>query len=294
MIKKTVYISRPCHLSLRNCQMVVSFKDDDSEKTVPVEDIGYVVLENSRITLTAPLVAALSGNNSAMVFCDSHQMPAAMAMCLDGNSIQQEIIRSQVDASVPANKNLWKQIIVAKIGNQAALLNKLGKDGDRLVMLSRNVKSGDSDNKEGYAAKLYWQELFGEGFTRDRDGEAPNNMLNYGYSILRGAVARALSGSGLYAGLGIFHRNRYNAFPLADDMMEPFRPFVDEIVYELYCNGETGLSHEVKGNILGLLTCDTSYDGQTKPLSVGLSSTTASLAKYYTGEASRLVLPKLI
>jgi len=294
MIKKTIYISRPCHLSLRNCQLVVSFKDDDSEKTVPIEDIGYVILENSRISLTAPLVAALSENNSAVVFCDSHQMPAALTLCLEGNKTQQETIRNQIEASVPATKNIWKQLIVAKIKNQAALLRKLGKNGGRLDILANNVKSGDSDNREGIAARIYWQELFGSDFTRDREGPAPNNMLNYGYSILRGAVARALAGSGLYTGLGVFHRNRYNAFPLADDVMEPFRPFVDEIVFELYNNGENDLTHDVKGHLLGLLTCDTIYDGQIKPLSVGLSTTSASLAKYYSGEVSKLVLPSIV
>ena len=293
MIKKTLYISRDCHLSLKTCQLVVSFKDDDSERRVPIEDIGFIVIENQRVTMTCPLLASLSENNVAVVFCNKNLMPAAMLQNLDGNTIQQETFRNQLEASAPLKKNLWKQIVVAKIKNQASLIERIGGDGELIRNYANNVKSGDEDNREGAAARIYWHHLFGGDFVRDRYGDRPNQMLNYGYSVLRAAVARSLTGSGILPSLGIFHRNRYNAFPLADDIMEPFRPFVDEIVFNLVENGEMGLSRDVKAHLLEVLTCDTLYGHERRPLSVGLSLTTASLARCFAGESKKLVLPEM-
>lgn len=182
-----------------------------------------------------------------------------MLMNLESNTIQGERYRAQIDASEPLRKNLWKQTVEAKIANQAYLLNKLGKDGSILRPLYENVKSGDADNREGIAAKMYWPTLFGDGFIRSREGATPNHLLNYGYSILRAATARALMGAGLLPSFGIFHRNRYNAFPLADDIMEPFRPYVDEAVYKLYSDGATELDKAAKAALLHLLFCDTTY-----------------------------------
>lgn len=293
MIKKTLYFSRECSLSLKDLQLKIHFMDDNTSRSVPIEDIGFMVIENHRITMTMPLIASLSENNVSVVFTDSHKMPVSMLMTLDGNSLQQEVFREQIDASVPMNKNLWKQVVTAKIMNQARLLEKLGKDASSLYYYAGNVRSGDADNREGVAARRYWSVLFGEGFIRDRNGGPPNNMLNYGYSILRSAVARSLAGSGLLPTIGIFHKNRYNSFPLADDMMEPFRPFLDEIIYNIYENGETELTKDVKSYILGVLTCDVNFGDDQKPLMVGLSSTTASLAKCYLGDSRKLVLPEL-
>lgn len=159
----------------------------------------------------------------------------------------------------PLKKGLWKQIVETKIRNQAALLRKLGYDGDKLKPCYMNVKSADADNREGIAARIYWSELFGAEFYRSREGSPPNNLLNYGYTILRAAVARAIMGSGLFPAFGIFHRNRYNSFPLADDVMEPYRPYVDELVYQLYRNGNTQLTKKVKGELLRLLVCRYSF-----------------------------------
>ena len=155
------------------------------------------------------------------------------------------------------------------------------------------MKSGDSDNREGVAAKLYWNELFDEKFMRVRTGPSPNEMLNYGYTVLRAAVARSLTGSGLLPSIGIFHRNRYNAFPLADDVMEPYRPFVDEIVFHLYANGENSLNKYSKSEILKLLYADTFFENVTRPLNIGISITTASLAKCYNGLQKRIIYPLL-
>lgn len=296
MLKRTLFFSTPYHLSLKNGQMLIRTKEglEENLQSVPVEDIGYVVLEDPQISITLPLLNSLSENNAAVIFCGTNRMPQAMLMNLDANSTQGEIYRDQINASLPLKKNLWKQIVETKIRNQAVLLDKLGKDGSRLKPYYNNVKSGDSDNREGVSAKLYWKELFGNDFVRHRDGDAPNNMLNYGYILLRAAVARALMGSGLFPAIGIFHRNRYNAFPLADDIMEPFRPYVDEKVFELWIQGKRDLSKDVKAYLLQVLYTDTLFDDLMRPLEVGISMTTASLAKCFSGKQKRLILPAMI
>ena len=295
MVKRTLSFSRPCSLSLKNCQMVIKMKDDpDFIRTVPVEDIGFVLLENQQISITIPLLNALADNNVAVILCTDKMMPNAMFLNLDSNSVQGERYRDQINASEPLKKNLWKQTVEAKIRNQAALLDKLDKDGSQLKPYWQNVKSGDADNREGVAAKIYWDALFGDDFMRYRTGGSPNEMLNYGYTILRAAVSRSLMGSGLFPAFGIYHRNRYNAFPLADDIMEPYRPYVDEIVFDLYANGETELNKDVKAELLKLLYVDTVFDKVTRPLDVGLSVTTASLAKCFSGEQKKIIYPLLV
>lgn len=262
-------------------------------KSIPIEDIGYVVLEHQQTAITLPLLNALSDNNVAVIFCGDNRMPNAMLMNLDSNKRQGESFRAQIEASEPLKKGIWRQVIETKIRNQAALLNKLGKDGDLLKPYYSNVKSGDTDNREGIAAKMYWRELFGEDFMRNREGAVPNNLLNYGYTLLRAAVARALMGSGLLPALGIFHRNRYNAFPLADDIMEPYRPYVDEIVYHMYINGITELDKDAKSQLLHVLFADTVFSKVTRPLEVGLTMTTSSLAKCYMGTSKKIIYPLL-
>ena len=294
MLKRTLAFTKPYHLSLKNRQMIIKAKEDsESCSSVPIEDIGFVILENQEISITMPLLNALAVNNAAVILCSDKHMPNAMFMNLDSNSTQGESFRAQLSAAEPLKKNIWKQIVEAKIRNQAALLRKLDKDGDSLKPYYQNVKSGDSDNREGVAAKLYWNELFDEKFMRVRTGPSPNEMLNYGYTVLRAAVARALTGSGLLPAIGIFHKNRYNAFPLADDVMEPYRPFVDEIVFHLYANGENSLNKYSKSVILNLLYADTFFENVTRPLDIGLSITTASLAKSYNGLQKRIIYPLL-
>lgn len=218
-----------------------------------------------------------------------------MLMPLEGNSTLQESYKYQIDASTPLKKNMWKQMVECKIKNQAALLNKVGKNGNALKPFYMNVKSGDVDNREGAAAREYWSQLFDAGFKREREGQPPNSLLNYGYTILRAAMARALIGSGLYPAFGVFHRNRYNAFPLADDMMEPYRPFVDEIVYHLYYDGAIDdLNQQVKGNLLRVLFSDVRIGKMTRPLENALSITTASLLRMFRGESYKLSLPILL
>ena len=263
-------------------------------KTAPVEDLGFVVLDHPQISFSMKLVEELSEYNVATVFCDSKHMPASMLLPLDVHHIQSELFRAQVSASEPLKKNLWKQTIEAKIRNQARLLEKLGKNSLPLKNLWKNVKSGDSDNREGFAARLYWTEMFGKTFIRDRYGEAPNPFLNYGYIILRSAVARALAGSGLLATLGIHHSNRYNAFCLADDIMEPYRPWVDEIAFDLdtkYPDSQM-LEKEHKAELLQLMAADVNIGENKRPLMVALSQTTASLSRCFSGETRKITYPE--
>lgn len=294
MLKRALFFSTPYCLSLRNGQMIIHTREaPDMQKSVPIEDIGFVVLEDQQTSVTLPLLNALSDNNVAVILCGDNRMPNAMLMNLDSNKTQGESYRAQIDASEPLKKGLWKQIVEAKIRNQAALLRKLGRDGDKLKPYYMNVKSADADNREGIAARIYWSELFGANFTRFREGTPPNNLLNYGYTLLRAAVARSIMGSGLFPAFGIFHRNRYNAFPLADDLMEPYRPYVDEQVYNLYQQGHEQLTREVKSALLRVLFADTRFDNVTRPLEVGLTFTTSSLAKCFAGIQKKIAYPLL-
>jgi CRISPR-associated protein Cas1 len=282
-------------LSVKNSQLIISYFDHSSDdKQVPIEDIGYIVLEHQQSIVTMPALNAMSENNVAVIFCNRNHIPSSMLLNLDSNSTQSENFRAQIAATLPLKKGLWQQIIIAKIRNQSLTLEKLGKDGDILRPYYMNVKSGDSDNKEGAAARLYWRTLFGKNFVRDRDGADLNSLLNYGYSILRAAVARALMGAGLLPSFGIFHHNRYNAFPLADDIMEPFRPFVDEIVFNLAAANIYTLTREAKAALMKVVYCDTRYNNITRPLDIGLSMTCASLSRCFAKEQKQLDLPTII
>ena len=294
MLKRSLVFMHPAALSLRNGQMVIIRKEiSDDNLTVPIEDIGLVMINHAMVSLTIPLLNALTEQNVVVIFCNEKGMPASMLYNLQGNTTQGETLRNQLEAGEVLKKTLWKQIIETKIKNQAALLNKMDKEGSILKPLYTNVKSGDSDNREGIAARLYWTALFGRDFIRDRNIPGINSLLNYGYSVLRAAVTRALVSSGLFPALGIFHHHRSNAFPLSDDLMEPFRPFVDEIVFELTTQDETELSTATKSRLIRVLYVDTYFSKVTRPLSVGLSMTMASLAKCYAKEQKKLVVPLL-
>jgi CRISPR-associated protein Cas1 len=293
MLKRTLFISNPYHLSLKNKQLQVSERGGLVIKTVPVEDIGFMVFEHPQLSFTIQLVEQLNEYNVACVFCDSKHMPTSMLLPLDAHHVQNELFRAQIDASEPLKKNLWKQTIEAKVKNQARLLDKLGKSGTQLQTIAKTVKSGDSDNREGFAARMYWIALLGKTFIRDRYGEPPNAFLNYGYILLRSAVARSLAGSGLLATFGIHHRNRYNAFCLADDIMEPYRPYVDEIAYDLdeKYPYTISLEKEHKAELLQLMTVDVKIGENKRPLMIALSQTTASLGRCFTGEDRKITYP---
>ena len=292
MLKRTLVFSNPMTLSLKNCQLVLAYKDDpDNKVTIPIEDIGVVIIEHQQVSITIPLMNALVEGNVQVVMCNNRGMPSAMLQSFEGNNLQGENLRNQLGAGEVLKKQLWKQIVEAKIRNQAALLNKVGQEGDRLKQYYQNVKSGDADNREGIAARIYFSELFGESFLRDRTVPGINALLNYGYAILRAATARALVSSGLLPAIGIFHHNRSNAFPLADDVMEPYRPYVDEIVYDMAMQAKLDLTKEVKAELINVLYADTQFSRVTRPLSVGLTLTTASLSKCFAKEQTKLSLP---
>ena len=292
MLKRTLVFSNPITLSLRNCQLVLAYKDDPNNKqTIPIEDIGVILIDHQQVSITIPLMNALVEGNVQVVVCNDHGMPSAMLQSFEGNNLQGEILRNQIGVGEVLKKQIWKQIVEAKIKNQSALLNKVGRNGSILKPYYQNVKSGDTDNREGIAARIYFSELFGELFVRDRNLSGINALLNYGYAILRAATARSLVSSGLLPAIGIFHHNRSNAFPLADDIMEPYRPYVDEIVYDLAMQGRLELTKNNKADLIKVLYADTQFVKVTRPLSVGLSLTSASLAKCFAKEQVKLSLP---
>ncbi len=302
MIKKTLFFGNPAYLSVKNSQLVVKRSDpetkEDIVRTVPIEDIGVVVLEDRQITITNVALDALLQNNCAVVTCDDKHMPAGMLLPLEGNTIQSERFRDQIDASLPLKKQLWQQTVQAKIRNQASVLKRLsGVETGCMIAWSNDVKSGDSDNLEGRAAAYYWKNIFPTlpDFTRNRQGEVPNNLLNYGYAIVRAVVARALVASGLLPTLGIHHHSRYNAYCLADDIMEPYRPYVDEMVLNIMRSGQDygELSTDLKRQLLGLPVTEVTIGGQRSPLMVAASQTTASLCKCFSGELRKLVYPTM-
>lgn len=291
MLKQTLFFSNPAKLSLKDKQLVISKKDSIDVITRPIEDIGFVVIESQQLIITIPLLNELVSNNVSVIICDAKGMPSSMLMGLNNNSTQAESLKYQLDVTEPSRKQAWKQIIEQKIRNQASVLNKIGIEHHNLKAYYSSVLSGDSSNREGIAARQYWTHLFGKDFRRERDGLPPNNLLNYGYAILRAATARALLGSGLLPILSLFHRNRYNAFPLADDVMEPYRPYVDEIAFNAAEEGLLDLDKDVKVRMLNLLVTDVKIGQVRRPLSIALTTTSASLLKYYKGETKKLSLP---
>ena len=311
MIKKTLYFGNPAYLSLKNAQLVIKLPEVEKNDTLPesfkvqtqvtkpIEDIGVVVLDNQRITITTGAIEALLENNCAIITCDHRSMPVGLMLPLTGNTTQSERFRDQINASLPLKKQLWQQTIQAKISNQASVLSVCRRaEVGCLRAWARDVRSGDPDNFEGRAAAYYWRNLFGmhiDNFTRDREGVPPNNALNYGYAILRAIVARALVSSGMLPTLGIHHHNRYNAYCLADDIMEPYRPYVDEYVFQLIQKHGLPLDElpkAWKAELLLIPTLDVVIGGKKSPLMVGVSQTTASLYKCFCGEMRKVAYPE--
>lgn len=308
MIKKTLYFGNPAYLSLRNGQLVIRLPEvkkvelpdivkQETVRTIPIEDIGVVVLDNKQITITQGALAELVANSAAVITCDSKCMPTGMLLPLSGNTLYQERFRNQIEAAIPLRKQLWQQTVKAKIENQAYCLQKnTSKSFVPLHVLARKVRSDDADNHEAQAAAYYWKNLFSDGFIRDKDGIPPNNLLNYGYAILRAVIARALVGSGLLPVYGIHHHNRYNAYCLADDIMEPYRPFVDDLVISTMKKMEVSddLTVALKREMLSIPVLDVVIGGKRSPLMIAAGLTTASLAKCYNGDAREISYPSFL
>lgn len=299
MIKRTLYFGNPAYLRLKDSQLSIESVVEGETKTatVPVEDIGIMVLDHPQITITSGLLQELQEKNVSLITCDHRHMPQSLLLPIEGNKTQQERYQAQIEASEPLKKQMWQQTIVQKIKNQAATLEGLLMKADYLAPLHKNVKSGDTDNCEATAAVYYWQTIFKHipGFVRHREGPPPNNKLNYGYAILRGTMARSIVCAGLLPTLGIFHRNRYNAYCLADDLMEPYRPYVDGIVYRMV--NEFGpveeLTREHKAILLKIPAMDVLIDGEKSPLMVATQRTAVSLVKCFMGEQRKLLFPEL-
>ena len=296
MIARTLCFTSIGKLSVRYEQLVWS-PSDGGQKTMPIEDIGIIILESDKIDVTTSVLQSLAEHNVAVVLCDKAHMPSAQILPFAANSTASESMVAQLSATDAVQGRLWRQIIRQKIRNQAMLMQRLGTDNfRRLFSLADEVKNGDPQNCEAQAARIYFQTLGPDGFVRDREGDWPNAPLNYGYAILRAAVARALVGSGLACFRGIHHHNRYNAFALADDVMEPYRPFVDQYVLGKVRPFDVPLkelSREMKARLMEMLTCDVKMGEVRRPLMVALSYTTASLASYYKKEVDELALPRL-
>lgn len=304
MIKRTIYIGNPAYLSLSNRQMVIRRLSTDTggkdlARSIPVEDIGVVVIDNRQVTITSGLIDALLENNVALISCDGRSLPTGLMLPLCGHTIQNERFRCQLSASLPLQKQLWQQTVQMKITNQAACLSySTGERHENMTIWAAKVKSGDSDNMEARAAAYYWKNLFPmmPGFTREREGMPPNNLLDYGYAILRAVIARALVSSGMLLTLGIHHHNRYNAYCLADDIMEPYRPYVDRLVVDILneSHGEVmDLKKDMKARLLTIPVLDVSIGGRTSPLMVAASTTSASLYKCFLGEARKISYPNM-
>lgn len=296
MIKKTLYFGNPAYLRTENKQIIIEKQtENETAISLPIEDIGVLVLDHPQITVTQVLLSRLLDNNTAVITCDSTHHPAGILLNLNGNTLQSLHYREQMEASQPLKKQIWQQTVVAKIENQARVLEMVGSNPKYLDRLAGEVKSGDTDNCEAKAAAYYWKNIFPltEGFYRDRLGPPPNNLLNYGYAILRATVARALVSSGLHPTFGVFHKNQYNAFCLADDMMEPYRPFVDKLVHQIYV-ADRGfeLDQETKRSLLTIPVIDVKVDGQNSPLLNALSRTTASLVRMFQGQSRKMMFPE--
>lgn len=303
MIKRIIYFGTNSYIHTRKEQLLAEFTETNKpDASVPIEDIGVVILDAPQMTVSRGLLAKLLANNVAVIVCNEKHMPTGLLLNLDGNSVQQEIFRTQINASEPLKKNLWQQTIRHKIENQAGLLDAIEANSKKLKYWREKVKSGDPENVEAHAAAYYWKNIFTgmvDKFKRERFGTAPNSMLNYGYAILRAIVARNLTAAGLLPTLGIHHHNKYNAYALADDIMEPYRPFVDWIVREIietnddrdWTADDFMLNTEIKKELLKIPLIDVVIEDKTHPLMLAVQHTCTSLAGCFDKTSRKLIYP---
>lgn len=297
MITRSIYIGNPAHLKLKDEQMYILCPETKAMKgKVPVEDLGLLMLDHFQITISHQLIQKMMGNNVVVVSCDSHHLPHGIMLPLYGHTQHSHRLKDQIEVSEPLKKQLWKQTIECKIANQSEVLRRLGNYYEPMIDYQLNVKSGDITNMEGIAAQHYWKYLISLDFLRHRFGDSPNNFFNFGYAVLRSIVARSIVETGLLPVLGIFHKNKYNPYCLADDLMEPYRPFVDLLVMQwLEKFPETDeLTKEFKAHILQIATKDLKIDGLKRPLMVAVKTTATSLYKCYKGQKRLISYPELM
>ena len=297
MITRSIYIGNPAYLKLKDNQMKILDPKTKAEKgTVAVEDLGFLMLDHFQITISHQLIQKMMGNNVVVVCCDSSHLPHGIMLPMYGHSEHSQRLKDQLEASEPLKKQLWKQTVECKIENQKEVLLRLGNYYEPMLLYRKEVKTGDLTNMEGIAAQHYWKNLISLDFLRARFGDSPNQFFNFGYSVLRSIVARAIVETGLLPVMGIFHKNKYNPYCLADDLMEPYRPFVDWMVMKwLIQNPDSEeLGKDFKAFILQVATMDVSIDGLKRPLLVAVKATASSLYKCYTGEKRLISYPELI
>jgi CRISPR-associated protein Cas1 len=300
MIKRTIYIGNPCYLKKKDLQLNIEFpeKENKPSTSIPIEDIGILILDSAQITLTHALIADLNENNVAVISCDTKHLPYGLMLPMFTHHAFTEKMYQQLESSLPLKKNLWQQTIIAKISNQAGMLRSQRIDDGQMQYYIGLVKSGDPQNVEGRAAAFYWEKLFGanENFTRDREGDGPNALLNYGYAILLAIVARSLVASGLLPAVGIHHRNKYNPWCLASDIMQPYRPYVDKVVLQIASDDPEmeNLTPDIKRKLLQIPVVDILIGGNSSPLMVGVQRTTASLSACFDGSTRHILYPEFI
>lgn len=295
MITRSIYIGNPAYLKLKDSQMkVICPETKELKGSVPVEDLGLLMLDHFQITISHQLIQKMMGNNVVVISCDAHHLPHGMMLPMYGHTEHSDRVKHQLNASEPLKKQLWKQTVTDKIENQTEVLKQLGNYFEPMLEYKANVKSGDATNMEGIAAQHYWKHLINPDFLRERFGESPNQFFNFGYAVLRSIVARSLVETGLLPIMGIFHRNKYNPYCLADDVMEPYRPFVDMLVVQwLEQHPDTEeLTKDFKAYMLRIATKDVKIDGKIRPLMVAVKVTATSLFKCYSGEKRQIAYPE--
>jgi CRISPR-associated protein Cas1 len=294
MIKRIIDISEATYLHVQHQQLLLD-RNGATIAQLPIEDLGVVILQHPAIVITQAVIIACQKNNVVLVFCDERHLPYSVLLPIsDGNTLHSKILHQQMNTSLATKKRLWQQVVKQKITEQMHTLKNLDKPYKPLERLADNVKTGDPDNLEAQAAQHYWRLLFGNDFRRDVELDGINNLLNYGYAIMRAMVARAIVGSGLHPAIGLHHHNQYNGLCLADDLIEPFRPWVDYRVYQLAQNNpQLQVNKDAKIPLLSLLSETVMYEQQAMPLMVACHYLMANVKRAYQDRSVVLNYPKM-
>ena len=295
MIKRIIDISEPAYLHIKHQQLLID-KEEETVGRVPIEDLGVLILQHPAIVITQKVIIACQQNKVAIVFCDERHLPYSVILPVsDGHTLHQKVMRMQVSVKLPVTKRIWKQVVQQKIIEQQKTLFLVGTDTAVLGRLAAKVKSGDVENHEAQAAQHYWPRLFGKSFRRDYEAAGVNALLNYGYAVVRALVARAIVAGGLHPAIGIHHHNQYNALCLVDDLMEPFRPWVDWLVYQMWMkNKETEIGEDTKRNILALLSDSVQMNKKTMPMMVACHYLIADFKRCLDGTLESIKYPILV
>jgi len=279
------------HVAVKRGFLTVS-KDREETGRIALDDIGAVIAHAHGLTWSNTVFTRLSDRAIPIVLCAQNHAPIACVWPLDGNHLQGARLNAQIDASRPLAKRLWRDIVVSKIHMQRAVIASVGGEAGPYDRLARKVRSGDPDNVEAQAARRYWPALLGQEFRRDRAAEGANALLNYGYTVLRACVARAICAAGLHPTIGLQHSNRGNAFALADDLMEPYRPIVDRAVFNMLKDGISDVGTDAKRELAALTALDLPAEHGMSPLHVHVVRLAQHLASIFMGERTQLPLPK--